>query len=98
MPRTIRALRNELRVNIVFKSSFDKANRTSIESFRGPGLEEGLDILRAVKGETGLPVLSDIHEWQQAEPAAAVLDLLQIPAFLCRPTEQLAPAGAARRE
>jgi 2-dehydro-3-deoxyphosphooctonate aldolase (KDO 8-P synthase) len=93
MARTIRALRDELRVNIVFKSSFDKANRTSIESFRGPGLEEGLDILRAVKGETGLPVLSDIHEWQQAEPAAAVLDILQIPAFLCRQTDIVAAAA-----
>src|SRR6266513_1267254 len=70
MARVIRALRDELRVNIVFKSSFDKANRTSIESFRGPGIDEGLQILRAVKEETGLPLLSDIHEWQQAEPAA----------------------------
>src|SRR5881392_1107620 len=80
MARTLRALRDELQINLIFKSSFDKANRTSIESFRGPGLEEGLEILRAVKEETGLPLLSDIHEWQQAEPAAAVLDILQIPA------------------
>jgi 2-dehydro-3-deoxyphosphooctonate aldolase (KDO 8-P synthase) len=77
----------------IFKSSFDKANRTSIESFRGPGLEEGLDILREVKEETGLPVLSDIHEWQQAEPAAEVLDILQIPAFLCRQTDIVAAAA-----
>src|SRR2546425_2572421 len=69
MARTIRKLRDELKVNIVFKSSFDKANRTSIESFRGPGLAKGLEILREVKEETGLPLLSDIHEWQQAETA-----------------------------
>ena len=66
MARTLRALRDALKINLVFKSSFDKANRTSIESFRGPGLEKGLELLREVKSETGLPVLSDIHEWQQA--------------------------------
>src|SRR5213078_3290180 len=93
MARVIRKLRDELKVNIIFKSSFDKANRTSIESFRGPGLEEGLEILRQVKAETGLPLLSDIHEWQQAEPAAAVLDVLQIPAFLCRQTDLVAAAA-----
>src|SRR5881392_289691 len=92
MARIIRKLRDEMKVNIVFKSSFDKANRTSIESFRGPGLAEGLEILRAVK-ETGLPLLSDIHERQQAEPAAAVLDILQIPAFLCRQTDIVAAAA-----
>ncbi|MBV8546430.1 MAG: 3-deoxy-8-phosphooctulonate synthase, partial [Acidobacteria bacterium] len=89
MARTLLALRDELKINLVFKSSFDKANRTSIESFRGPGIEAGLDILRAVKEETGLPLLSDIHEWQQAERAAEVLDILQIPAFLCRQTDLL---------
>jgi 2-dehydro-3-deoxyphosphooctonate aldolase (KDO 8-P synthase) len=93
MARIIRKLRDEMKVNIVFKSSFDKANRTSIESFRGPGLKEGLEILHAVKEETGLPLLSDIHEWQQAEPAAAVLDILQIPAFLCRQTDLVAAAA-----
>jgi len=93
MARTIAKLRDELKVNIVFKSSFDKANRTSIESFRGPGLDEGLEILREVKKETGLPVLSDIHEWQQAAPAAEVLDILQIPAFLCRQTDLVAAAA-----
>src|SRR3954464_4635779 len=80
MAHTLLALRDELKINLVFKSSFDKANRTSIESFRGPGIDEGLDILHAVKAETGLPLLSDIHEWQQAERAAEVLDILQIPA------------------
>ena len=93
MARTLRDLRDELKVNLVFKSSFDKANRTSIESFRGPGLEEGLAILREVKRETGLPLLSDIHEWQQAAPAAEVLDILQIPAFLCRQTDLVAAAA-----
>jgi len=93
MARTIRALRDELNINLVFKSSFDKANRTSIESFRGPGLEKGLELLREVKEETGLPVLSDIHEWQQAAPAAEVLDVIQIPAFLCRQTDIIAAAA-----
>ncbi len=93
MARTLAALRDELKIQLVFKSSFDKANRTSIESFRGPGLEKGLEILRAVREETGLPLLSDIHEWQQAERAAAVLDILQIPAFLCRQTDLVAAAA-----
>src|SRR5437016_565460 len=93
MARTLRKMRDELGINLVFKSSFDKANRSSIESFRGPGLEEGLDILREVKEETGLPLLSDIHEWQQAEAAAKVLDVLQIPAFLCRQTDLVAAAA-----
>jgi len=93
MARTIRALRDELKINLVFKASFDKANRTSIESFRGPGLEKGLALLNEVKDETGLPVLSDIHEWQQAAPAAEVLDVIQIPAFLCRQTDLIAAAA-----
>src|SRR5437763_13844822 len=93
MARTLRALRDALKINLVFKSSFDKANRTSIESFRGPGLEKGLELLREVKSETGLPVLSDIHEWQQAAPAAEVLDVIQIPAFLCRQTDLIAAAA-----
>jgi 2-dehydro-3-deoxyphosphooctonate aldolase (KDO 8-P synthase) len=93
MARTLAALRDELKIQLIFKSSFDKANRTSIESFRGPGLEKGLEILRAVQEETGLPLLSDIHEWQQAERAAAVLDILQIPAFLCRQTDLIAAAA-----
>ncbi|MCU1349106.1 MAG: kdsA [Acidobacteria bacterium] len=93
MARTLVALRDELGINLVFKSSFDKANRSSIDSFRGPGLEAGLGILRAVKDETGLPLLSDIHEWQQAERAAEVLDILQIPAFLCRQTDLIAAAA-----
>ena len=78
---------------VVFKASFDKANRTSIASYRGPGLDEGLRVLEAVKARTGLPVLTDIHEPAQAAPAAAVVDVLQIPAFLCRQTDLLVAAA-----
>ena len=97
MARILVSLRDELKIQLVFKSSFDKANRTSIDSFRGPGLEKGLEILRAVKDETGLALLSDIHEWQQAERAAEVLDILQIPAFLCRQTDLVAAAARTGR-
>jgi 2-dehydro-3-deoxyphosphooctonate aldolase (KDO 8-P synthase) len=93
MGRTILKIRDELKVNIIFKSSFDKANRSSVESFRGPGIEEGLSILAAVKKETGLPLISDIHEPAQAAIAAEVLDILQIPAFLCRQTDLVAAAA-----
>ena len=93
MGRTLRKLRDELQINLIYKSSFDKANRSSIDSFRGPGLKEGLDILREVKNETGLPLISDIHEPDQANPAAEVLDILQIPAFLCRQTDLVAAAA-----
>ncbi len=93
MARTLKKLRDDLKINLIFKSSFDKANRSSIDSFRGPGLEEGLDILRDVKKQTGLPLISDIHEPQQAAPAAEVLDILQIPAFLCRQTDLVAAAA-----
>ncbi|MBP5544493.1 MAG: 3-deoxy-8-phosphooctulonate synthase [Kiritimatiellae bacterium] len=78
---------------LVFKASFDKANRTSISSFRGPGLEKGIEILREVKETTGLPIVTDIHEPHQAAPAAKVADILQIPAFLCRQTDLLIAAG-----
>src|SRR5207249_2062569 len=81
----------------VFKSSFDKANRSSLSSYRGPGLREGLRILKAIKDALGVPVLSDIHEPAQAEAAAAVLDVLQIPAFLCRQTDLLLAAGRTGR-
>lgn len=74
-------------IGLIFKASFDKANRSSIDSFRGPGLNEGLRILKTVKDELGLLVLSDIHEPNQAEPASQVLDVIQIPAFLCRQTD-----------
>ncbi len=85
-------LRDELKINLVFKASYDKANRTSIHSFRGPGIEEGLRILAEVKKEFGLPLLSDIHETSHARPAGEVLDILQIPAFLCRQTDLIVEA------
>ncbi len=81
-------------VSGVFKASFDKANRTSVSSYRGPGLEEGLRILQLVKQETGLPVLTDVHEPAQVGPAAEVCDILQIPAFLCRQTDLVEAAAA----
>lgn len=77
----------------VFKASFDKANRTSIESFRGPGLEEGLKVLAAVRADVGVPVLTDIHVPEQVATVAEVADFLQIPAFLCRQTDLLVAAG-----
>jgi 2-dehydro-3-deoxyphosphooctonate aldolase (KDO 8-P synthase) len=83
----------KLGIPLVFKSSFDKANRTSISSYRGPGLDEGLRWLAAVKDATGLPLLCDIHEPAQAGPAAEVADILQIPAFLCRQTDLLVAAA-----
>jgi 2-dehydro-3-deoxyphosphooctonate aldolase (KDO 8-P synthase) len=93
MARKIRAVAEKTGARIVFKSSYDKANRSSIASFRGPGLEEGLDILAEVKEKTGLPVISDVHAPEQAAKAARVLDVLQIPAFLCRQTDLLAAAA-----
>ncbi|NPB07654.1 MAG: 3-deoxy-8-phosphooctulonate synthase [Aquificae bacterium] len=81
----------------VFKSSFDKANRSSVHSFRGPGLEEGLKILRKVKEETGLRITTDIHESWQADPVAEVADIIQIPAFLCRQTDLLLAAARTGR-
>ena len=83
----------EVGIQLVFKSSFDKANRTSGNSFRGPGLESGLEILETVKRELGIPVTSDIHSVLQMERSAEVLDLIQIPAFLCRQTDLLLAAS-----
>jgi 2-dehydro-3-deoxyphosphooctonate aldolase (KDO 8-P synthase) len=80
-------------VPFIFKASFDKANRSSISAFRGPGLDEGLRILSGIKEEFDIPVTSDIHESAQADPAACILDILQIPAFLCRQTDLLVAAG-----
>ena len=88
-------LQAELGVPIVFKSSFDKANRTSVDSFRGPGLERGLAILSKVRERTGLPVLTDIHEPAQCGPAAEVCTVLQVPAFLARQTDLLHAAAEA---
>src|SRR5947207_9392896 len=86
-------LAERLRLPVVFKASFDKANRTSGKSFRGPGLHDGLRTLAAVKRRTGLPVTTDIHEAHQAAPAAEVCDLLQVPAFLARQTDLIQAAG-----
>ena len=93
MAARLKAIGEETGARIVFKSSFDKANRSSKDSFRGPGLKEGLDILSEVKSKTGLPLISDIHEPGQAEAAARVLDVLQIPAFLSRQTDLLVAAA-----
>src|SRR5215212_4857354 len=87
--RAMKAACDELGLGYIFKASFDKANRTSAGSFRGPGLEAGLEVLDAVRREVGVPVLTDIHECWQAEPVAAVVDVLQIPAFLARQTDLL---------
>jgi 2-dehydro-3-deoxyphosphooctonate aldolase (KDO 8-P synthase) len=87
----------KLDVRIVFKSSFDKANRTSIASYRGPGLETGLAWLAEVRETTGLPVLTDFHIPEQADIVAHAVDVLQIPAFLCRQTDMLAAAAATGR-
>ena len=81
-------------LNIVFKGSFDKANRTSIKGDRGTGMAAGLELLAMVKREFGLPVVTDIHNAEQCAPVAEVVDVLQIPAFLCRQTDLLAPAAA----
>ncbi|HPB00693.1 MAG TPA: 3-deoxy-8-phosphooctulonate synthase, partial [Candidatus Marinimicrobia bacterium] len=93
MAEKLKALSEELDFPLIYKSSFDKANRSSIESFRGPGLEAGLAILAEVKQQFGLPILTDIHEPFQAEIVAKVVDVLQIPAFLCRQTDLILAAG-----
>jgi 2-dehydro-3-deoxyphosphooctonate aldolase (KDO 8-P synthase) len=85
--RRLADLADRYHLQLVFKSSFDKANRTSVDSFRGPGLEKGVEILAKVKEATGLPLLTDVHEQNQAGPAAEVCDILQVPAFLARQTD-----------
>jgi len=97
MARALSTIARECGVPYIFKSSFDKANRSSLDSFRGPGLEEGLRVLAIVKQETGLPVITDVHEPEQCAPAAEVCDVLQIPAFLCRQTDLLNAAGRTGR-
>jgi 2-dehydro-3-deoxyphosphooctonate aldolase (KDO 8-P synthase) len=93
----IAAIAARRKVPYIFKASFDKANRTSLDSYRGPGLDEGLRILSRVKSELGLPVLTDVHEPAQAAAAAGVADVLQIPAFLCRQTDLLLAAARTGR-
>ena len=89
----LKQVTKELGINYVFKSSFDKANRSSITSYRGPGMEKGLEMLAAVKSKYDLPIVTDIHTPDQAEPVAKVADILQIPAFLCRQTDLLVAAA-----
>ncbi|MBI3091895.1 MAG: 3-deoxy-8-phosphooctulonate synthase [Candidatus Tectomicrobia bacterium] len=91
--RRLKAIAEAAGIPLIYKSSYDKANRTSLTSFRGPGLAEGLRILRRVKEETDLPILTDVHSPDEASQAAAVVDVLQIPAFLCRQTDLLLAAG-----
>ncbi len=101
MLRTVAAeivrLNKALGTDIIFKSSFDKANRTSSASYRGPGIERGLEMLARIKKEFGLKILTDIHEPWQAEAAALVADVIQIPAFLCRQTDLIAAAARTGR-
>src|SRR5947207_5118011 len=89
MAQEINDICKHVGVDFVYKSSFDKANRSSIESFRGQGMEFGLEVLAQVKDEIGVPVITDIHEPWQAEKTAEVADVIQIPAFLCRQTDLL---------
>jgi 2-dehydro-3-deoxyphosphooctonate aldolase (KDO 8-P synthase) len=92
--RTLKEYAAELALPLIFKASYDKANRTSLSSYRGPGLAKGLAILARVREEAGLPVLSDVHQVSEVAPAAEVLDVLQIPAFLCRQTDLVVAAAA----
>ena len=95
--RKLVEINTKLNVDIIFKASFDKANRTSIHSFRGPGLERGLQMLADVKANYGLRILTDIHESYQAKPVGEVCDVIQIPAFLCRQTDLLIAAAKTGR-
>ena len=97
MADALQRITADLRIPFIFKASYDKANRTSVKSFRGPGLVEGTRILGRVARETGLPVLTDVHEPAHCEVAAEAVDVLQIPAFLCRQTDLLVAAGKTGR-
>ncbi|MBA2604333.1 MAG: 3-deoxy-8-phosphooctulonate synthase [Acidobacteria bacterium] len=97
LARAIRQIAARVGMPYVFKASYDKANRTSVRSFRGPGLDDGLRVLRRIREEVGVPILTDIHEPSQAEPVAAVAEVLQIPAFLCRQTDLITAAAATGR-
>lgn len=95
--KEVKRICEKLGMPYIFKASYDKANRSSYDSFRGPGLEEGLKQLAAIKKELGVPVVSDVHETGQVEKAAEVLDVIQIPAFLCRQTDLVYAAGKTGR-
>ena len=97
MARELKRITSECGVGFVFKASFDKANRSSIQSFRGAGMEEGLKILGDARREVGVPILTDIHEAGQADAVAEVVDVLQIPAFLCRQTDLIVAAAKTGR-
>ena len=97
LAEAVRDIAARVRVPFVFKASFDKANRTSLSSFRGPGLTQGLDVLASIRQRVGCPILTDIHEPAQAAPVAEVADVLQIPAFLCRQTDLIVSAAATGR-
>ena len=97
MAKEIKAIAGRGQVPFIFKASFDKANRTSLDSFRGPGLHEGLRILKSIREELAVPILTDIHEISQIEAVAAVIDCIQIPAFLCRQTDLLGTAARTGR-
>jgi len=93
----LKDLTRQLGLPFIFKASFDKANRTSIHSYRGPGLKEGLSLLAHIKAELSIPILSDVHEIEQVAPAAEVLDVMQIPAFLCRQTDFILAVGRSAK-
>jgi 2-dehydro-3-deoxyphosphooctonate aldolase (KDO 8-P synthase) len=97
MAKKIKRVSDDLRIPFIFKASFDKANRSSVTSFRGPGLDKGLDILRDVRERVGVPVISDVHETAQVEKAAEVLDVIQIPALLCRQTDLVLAAARTQK-
>ncbi len=97
LARALQDIAGRVGVGLIFKASYDKANRTSVNSYRGPGVDEGLRILSVVKEKTGLPILSDVHDISQVKAAAEVLDIMQIPAFLSRQTDLLVAVGETGR-
>lgn len=97
MTNIIKEIVNSLNIQVIFKSSYDKANRTSLSSYRGPGIKEGLRILNRVKREVGLPITTDVHSIEEVSIASEVIDLIQLPAFLCRQTDLLLSAGKAKK-
>lgn len=97
MAQEIKKVCEELEISFIFKASFDKANRSSISSYRGPGLEAGLKTLSSIQQKLGVPVLSDVHETSQVEEAAQILDIIQIPAFLCRQTDLIVEAARTHK-
>ena len=97
LAKEINKVCQDLQIPVIFKASYDKANRSSAQSYRGPGLESGLKILKTVKEECSVPILSDVHETRQIEKAARVLDVIQIPAFLCRQTDLVLEAARTQK-